>query len=71
MSVAVRSRIRAEMKLEICRVCGGDRKVPGMTLGPVVMGCDGDTVHVCGKCLIDMVRKILKDTCPRGTERTS
>jgi hypothetical protein len=64
MNLTARSRIKAEMKMEICRVCGGDRKVPGMTLGPVVMGCDGDTVHVCGKCLLDMIRKILKATDP-------
>jgi hypothetical protein len=71
MSLAIRSRIRAEMKLEICRVCGADRKVPGMTLGPVVMGCDGDTVHVCGKCLLDMIRKILKATDPMRPRGTS
>jgi hypothetical protein len=70
MNLPARSRITSEVKFEICQVCGADRKVPGMTLGPVLMGGDGDTVHVCGKCLLDMIRKILKatdPTRPRGT----
>jgi hypothetical protein len=71
MSMAGRSRVNVEVRLDLCRVCGVDRKVPGITMGPVTMGWVGDTVHVCGKCLLDMIRKILKGTAPPGTEGSS
>jgi hypothetical protein len=53
-------RLKAEVALDHCRICRSDRQQPGMSIGPMTILPAGDRVHVCGKCLLDMLKVLLK-----------
>ena len=60
MSTTAKPRMRAERAMDRCRICHSDRQQPGMTIGPLTLVPTGDGVHVCGKCLLDMLKALLK-----------
>jgi hypothetical protein len=53
-------RLKAEVALDHCRICRSDRQQPGMSIGPMTLLPTGNTVHVCWKCLLDMLKVLLK-----------
>ncbi len=61
MSTPAKPRMKAEVAMDYCRICRSDRQQPGMRIGPVTLLPTGNTVHVCGKCLLDMLKVLLKD----------
>lgn len=69
MSSTVKPRMRAERTMDYCRICRSDRQQHGMTIGPVALVPTGDGVHVCGKCLLDMLKVLLKEPAPTRTGR--
>lgn len=70
MSPTAKPRIRAARTIDYCRICRSDRQQPGMTLGPVTLAPAGEGVHVCGKCLLDMLKTLLKDPASSTSGRT-
>ena len=60
-------RLKAEVALDHCRICRSDRQQPGMSIGPVTILPTGNTVHVCGKCLLDMLKVLLKGPASPST----
>jgi hypothetical protein len=62
-------RLKAEVALDHCRICRSDRQQPGMSIGPVTILPTGNTVHVCGKCLLDMLKVLLKGPASTRTGR--
>lgn len=61
MSATGKPRLKAEVAMDYCRICRSDRQQPGMSIGPVTLVPTGEGVHVCGKCLLDMLKTLLKD----------
>jgi hypothetical protein len=62
-------RLKAEIALDHCRICRSDRQQPGMSIGPMTLLPTGDRVHVCGKCLLDMLKVLLKGPASTRTGR--
>jgi hypothetical protein len=60
MSTAEKPRMKAEPAIDYCRICRSDRQQPGMSIGPLALAPTGEEVHVCSKCLFDMLRVLLK-----------
>jgi hypothetical protein len=52
--------LKTEVAIAHCRICRCDREQPGMTISPVSVLPTSETVHVCGKCLLDMLKVLLK-----------
>ena len=68
-TMSAQPRLKAEVALDYCRICRSDRQQPGMSIRPMTLLPTGETVHVCGKCLLDMLKALLKGPASTRTGR--
>jgi hypothetical protein len=61
--------MKAEVAMDYCRICRSDRQQPGMSIGPVTLVPTDETVHMCSKCLFDMLKVLLKGPASTRTGR--
>jgi hypothetical protein len=69
MSTTAKPRMRAEKRMDYCRICRSDRQQPGMSIGPLSLVPTGETVNVCSKCIFDMLKVLLKGPASSRTGR--